>query len=655
MENEYFAEVKTLKHGFNAKRIGYKWGLYDDDGTILMRPLYDYISIDQEGRIWARYKGKMFFVKENKLPYQFDFIHDSEIDKEWYVIESNGYLGVMDKQLDIKIPLRFKHIIDHGGVLWCSNEWVRKDTEKGSLNYLADCSLFSYSGNCITENKYDLHIHSSARFPIPLFPIIGNKDGFNILNNDKKEVLPTLAKTISKTNDWLIIEFEKEQLLYNITNSYFINNHKYSKINKWKSWIKGTNVFICNRQSDEQICDVYKDGKLIATYNSFSYSLFDVADEFIVVWGWSAHKYGFANTKGLVVPCLYDRIVVHSGAIGIVNAEVFEETSTEYEENTIYIEHNSSKTPNFYVTKGRFDVFSFDGHCISENNDIIKSSLLWDFKSDIYYIKRKYFDLIFSGKERIMVEQYDSSGRVKCIYAVKEAYWDEYNHKFNIKFEDGSSVSQPASESHTFLLENEKTENVKEPPKTIYSAIRIAEELLSSDYGSDKNTIVNSPKSNNPKNNIQTGCHSEFCEGLSPAFKDGKWGYINENGDIVIPFVYDEAKPFSDGLAAVKRGKYYGYIDYNNKVIIDFQFVEAGPFIEGLAKFDNNPHNWSRDPIDHGCVSKDGYFIDRTIKCSKIDTYNIDYERETWDAMTDGMYGDYPGSGVDYDTIGFGI
>ena len=34
---------------------------------------------------------------------------------------------------------------------------------------------------------------------------------------------------------------------------------------------------------------------------------------------------------------------------------------------------------------------------------------------------------------------------------------------------------------------------------------------------------------------------------------------------------------------------------------------------------------------------------------------DFDYERETWDAMTDGMYGDYPGSGIDYDTIGFGI
>ena len=30
-----------------------------------------------------------------------------------------------------------------------------------------------------------------------------------------------------------------------------------------------------------------------------------------------------------------------------------------------------------------------------------------------------------------------------------------------------------------------------------------------------------------------------------------------------------------------------------------------------------------------------------------------DYSRDTWDAMTDGMYGDYPGEGVDYETMGF--
>ena len=35
----------------------------------------------------------------------------------------------------------------------------------------------------------------------------------------------------------------------------------------------------------------------------------------------------------------------------------------------------------------------------------------------------------------------------------------------------------------------------------------------------------------------------------------------------------------------------------------------------------------------------------------KYDDY--DYMADTWDAMTDGMYGDYPGSGFDYEVLGF--
>ena len=83
----------------------------------------------------------------------------------------------------------------------------------------------------------------------------------------------------------------------------------------------------------------------------------------------------------------------------------------------------------------------------------------------------------------------------------------------------------------------------------------------------------------------------------------------------------------------------------------------------GLAKFDNNPEGIYNDHFhdynitDEGYISKDGFYIDYVYKQRKYD-YNYertDYVRDTWEAMTDGMYGDYPGSGVDYDTIGFGI
>lgn len=630
MENEYFAEVKTLKHGFNAKRIGYKWGLYDDEGTILMRPLYDYISSDQEGRIWARYKGKKFFVEENKLPYPFDFIHDSEIDKEWYVIESNGYLGVVDKHLKTLIPMDFKYIIDYGGILWITNDYQLRDPISTNTGYF-DCSLFTYTGNLITNNKYNLIGFGS--FGPPSFPIVKNKKGFNIINNDKKEVLSIPAQSIKKINDWFIIEIGNENFLYNIESNSHLSKYRYSKIDYATHSRRKPDVFICKRLT-EPICDVYKDGELVASYNTSFYDFVDIADEFIIVWSWYYRMYRLFGNKQLVYSRVYDRITVRRGAINIVIAEVFEKITQEHVENAIYVNNHSYKLPNYYVTKGWYDVFGFDGHRICENNDVITSSLLWNMESDNFFIEQT--------KEGT-IKQFNSSGFIKQFNEIDRASWNMYNHGLELHFKNGSSVSIPVS--HSCSTNEEMTKSVQKLEQKTYSAFHVATELSGCDYlSNDRNCLSNDQSFNNSK---QICKELVFHEGLSPVFMYGKWGFVNENGDTVIPFVYDEAEPFSDGLAAVKKGKYFGFIDYNNKVVINFKFIKVEPFNEGLAKF--------VDAFDSGCISKDGYFVERNSKKSKFNKLRINYARDSWDAMTDGMYGDYPGSGSDYDPIGFGI
>jgi len=42
-----------------------------------------------------------------------------------------------------------------------------------------------------------------------------------------------------------------------------------------------------------------------------------------------------------------------------------------------------------------------------------------------------------------------------------------------------------------------------------------------------------------------------FSDGLAPVKQDGKWGYINLEGEVVIDFAYDVANVFSEGLAVV--------------------------------------------------------------------------------------------------------
>lgn len=56
-----------------------------------------------------------------------------------------------------------------------------------------------------------------------------------------------------------------------------------------------------------------------------------------------------------------------------------------------------------------------------------------------------------------------------------------------------------------------------------------------------------------------------FKEGVISVKKDGKMGCINDNNQIVIPFVYDEVDEFSEGFAVVQRYEKYGYVDrYGN-------------------------------------------------------------------------------------------
>lgn len=53
--------------------------------------------------------------------------------------------------------------------------------------------------------------------------------------------------------------------------------------------------------------------------------------------------------------------------------------------------------------------------------------------------------------------------------------------------------------------------------------------------------------------------------------------------EIAIAPQYEDAKSFSNGYAAVKKNGKWGYIDETGKVIVDFQYDWAGPFSEGVA------------------------------------------------------------------------
>ena len=75
----------------------------------------------------------------------------------------------------------------------------------------------------------------------------------------------------------------------------------------------------------------------------------------------------------------------------------------------------------------------------------------------------------------------------------------------------------------------------------------------------------------------------DFTEGLAVVGLKGSRGVIDKSGDEIIPIEYGMALPYSEGLALVGRGGKYGFADRTGAVVIPLKFDYAYSFSDGLA------------------------------------------------------------------------
>lgn len=69
-----------------------------------------------------------------------------------------------------------------------------------------------------------------------------------------------------------------------------------------------------------------------------------------------------------------------------------------------------------------------------------------------------------------------------------------------------------------------------------------------------------------------------FEEGLCPFSVNGKIGFIDEFGYVQIEPQFDEAMPFSFGITCVRKGEKWGYIGKTGETLIPFIFDDATGF-----------------------------------------------------------------------------
>lgn len=74
-----------------------------------------------------------------------------------------------------------------------------------------------------------------------------------------------------------------------------------------------------------------------------------------------------------------------------------------------------------------------------------------------------------------------------------------------------------------------------------------------------------------------------FADGWAAVKKNGKWGFINKEGEMMIEPQFDDARSFGQHLAAVCQRGMWGYVSLRGEIVIDFQYFDAKSFSDGSA------------------------------------------------------------------------
>jgi hypothetical protein len=98
-----------------------------------------------------------------------------------------------------------------------------------------------------------------------------------------------------------------------------------------------------------------------------------------------------------------------------------------------------------------------------------------------------------------------------------------------------------------------------------------------------------------------------FVEGLATTELNGKEGYMNLEGEVVIKRRFDEAKRFSHGMAAVRVKNKWGFIDKTGRVRIRPQFDEVEDFgPDGIAAVGKAVND---DVFKYGFINRQGQIV----------------------------------------------
>ena len=578
----YFQEGRLLV--LSSKGRG--WGFLNEKGEECIKCKYHYAESFQNGVAKVRYNTEFGYINLNGelkinhngscmwLPNKYGW--GWVIKDNFIKVQIDDKFGIINLDKEEIVSCIYDDIIQFDNVFL-----VKRKGLTGIINYSGNFVL-EYNGvQVVAKNKYDwvypfcedyaiVEIDGQYGYidlmgnEIVLYPI-GTKV-WNFSCQLAKVQYNNICYYVNSRGNIVITGIKKEAYWHHYSSDYFYREERVTVFFDDAGSFKNNLAWI---KKDDKYGFINKWGNLIVPF------IYDYADDFDKQFSSLAKvgikqpdnntlKYGFIDKSGeIVIPIEYDDIT----------------KGNEHNRLLPYFESNS-KNLQIYKKDNLYGIINRKGDIIALSNyeEIVI------FEDDIFILRddKGFSTLIDTNLKEIVPWGEQNIERIDNYFIIGNSYCRTYNYYqqlINIKGEvlikkDRWSIQKKANNKFlcknwntmkTYLFDLEKQEMVE------WKEQKEQDKYYRKGEYKEKMAFVQSKE-------VRT--HSilghEFIVG-------GKYGFINEKGEEIVPCIYDTVLDFQEGLAAVKKDRFWGFIDKAGKEVIPLQYLRARSFSEGLA------------------------------------------------------------------------
>lgn len=433
----------------------------------------------------------------------------------------------------------------------------------------------------------------------------------NLISSDSSasKLVSTTYFLVNKNNRWGIIDNNAKIVIEpTYTESIIIPNSK-------------KDIFICTYDTSED--GAYKT-KVI---NSKNKTIFTGYDNIYAIENYDENhnlcyedgalkvekkgKYGLVDFSGKeILECNYDDIYALKGTAnsiitvkdnkkGVVNTSGKELASNNYDEIT-----SLGKDTKMYIVKSE-DKYGIAGTLECKYTEILPLN-----NKDIYCVKEdEEYKLINKDEEKVFTEEFNEIKAINdniIVYSYKDENYAfdlssnqklEKSYKELVYTTNKIFIAKQGNSYGLINIDNEEKVKAEYTNINFYDDVEIYElekqgenvnEILDRNLNKIVDGIVNS--TNKDKGYIEvwtedgykyydlTGEEKKMSEAFSQnnlflSKKDNKYGYLDKDGNVVVDYIYDDARRQNDyGYCAVKQNGLWGALNKDGEVICETKY-----------------------------------------------------------------------------------